>query len=218
MGAQGSLAPEWLNEEVSLALATLTGKQAGKKEATVLQLAEATAQGESWTAVFARPDTCAKKVWYGYTAANGQRIAGWCEDAAIQHALAVATARARWWVRVKRGQAVQDALDTLVDGSEDAARQIINLVRYGAVLFGADGQHRLEADVKEVLAAAKEVLDRVSALTATKQQAGLTLSSDQFSALMKQAQQRAALLEAEAEQGWSEERRPETRDRRAESG
>jgi hypothetical protein len=206
MSPNAAFVPEWLNEEVSAALLQLNGEHSAKKEATVLRLAEASASGESWTAVFARPDTCSKRVWYG-----GGDKAGWQTDPIIQQALRVATARARWWVRVKRGQAVQDALDTLVEGSEDAARQLINLVRHGAVLFGepgaeTGGQRRLEAEVKEVLAAAKEVLDRVSALTATKQQAGLTLSSDQFSGLMQQAQQRAALLEAAAEQGWTQER------------
>src|SRR5262249_59939379 len=125
-----------------------------------------TANGECWAAVVRLPDGCAKRRWYGT-----EEDPGWQSDPAMAAALAVATERARWWVRVKRGQAVQDALDILVDGSEDAARQLVNLVRSAQVVCTRPGQmERLDAEVKEVLAASKEVLDRVSALTATKQQ------------------------------------------------
>jgi delta 1-pyrroline-5-carboxylate dehydrogenase len=140
-------------------------------------------------------------------------------------------------VRVKRGKGVQDALDLLVDGSEDAARQLINLVRYGQVVFtspstgspstssgtgpsasspsasvrlsahaevsggsSGTGERRVDAEVREVLAAAKEVLDRVSELTAAKQQVTHALNADQFHVLMQQAQQKAKTLEELAEQ------------------
>jgi len=193
--------PEWLSFEVNEALSQLTGEHVAKKEATVLRLAEATAHGQSWSAVFRLPDTCTKKVWYG-----GGSKGGWCDDPAITHALAMATARARWWVRVKRGRAVQEALDILIDGSEDAAQQLINLVRRGYVRFdyGADGSEFRNGDVKEVLAASLALLDRVSDLTATKQQQTHSLTTDQFNALMQQAQQKAKTLEQLAEQ-WQPE-------------
>jgi hypothetical protein len=114
----------------------------------------------------------------------------------------VATQRAQWWVRVKHGQAVQAALDTLVEGSEDAAQQLVNLVRWGYVRFdfGADGTEFRNAEVKEVLAASLALLDRVSDLTATKQQQTHSLNSDQFLVLMQQAQQKAKTLEELAAQ------------------
>jgi hypothetical protein len=201
--------PEWLSVEVSEALSQISGAQVAKKEATILRLAEATASGESWSVVFARPETCTKSVWYGFTKRTGKRKLGWCEDVCIKHALAVATARARWWVRVKRGKAVQDALDLLVEGSEDAARQLVNLVRLGQVVFAReqpDGVQiaRVDADVREVLAAAKEVLDRVSELTATKQQTMHSLNADQFAQMMRKAEEKAKTLEELAEQ-WEPE-------------
>jgi hypothetical protein len=196
--------PEWLSPEVSVALAAVQGEHAAKKETTILRLAEATATGQSWTAVFRLADTCAKRRWYGT-----EHDPGWQADPAIAQALVVATTRARWWVRVKRGQAVQDALDLLVEGSEDAARQLINLVRFGQVVFARehpDGVQiaRVDADVREVLAAAKEVLDRVSELTATKQQTMHSLNADQFAQMMRQAEQQAETLEELAEQ-WEPE-------------
>lgn len=186
-------------------LAQLNGDQVAKKEATILRLAEATASGESWTAVFAHPQTCSKKVWYGHVATNGERKAGWQSDPAIQVALGVATARARWWVRVKRGRAVQDALDALVDSSEDAASQLRNLVRHGRVVFQDEqGVRSIEGDVKEVLMAARDILDRVSELTAAKGPAALAVNADQMAALMRQAEQQAQGLAQQAEEAWSD--------------
>ena len=200
-----SFVPEWLSSEVDEALTAIQGEHTAKKEATVLRLAEATANGDSWTTVFGRADTCTKRVWYGFTKPNGARKAGWCEDPAIQAALGVATDRARWWVRVKRGRAVQDALDALVDGSEDAAGQLRNLVRHGRVLFQDEqGVRVIEADVKEVLMAARDILDRVSELTAAKGAAALAVNADQMAALMRQAEQQAQLLAQQAEEAWSD--------------
>ena len=201
MRRSSTFIPDWLSFEVNEALAALSGEHLAKREATVLRLAEATANGQSWTEVFDLPDTCSKRIWYG----TGDKV-GWQNDPAMTHALELATERARWWVRVKRGRAVQEALDILVDGSEDAAKQLINLVRRGYVRFdyGADGSEFRNGDVKEVLAASLALLDRVSDLTATKQQQTHSLSSDQFNALMKQAQQKAKTLEQLAEQ-WQPE-------------
>jgi hypothetical protein len=170
MRPSSAFVPEWLSDEVHAALQAIGGEHRAKKEATVLRLAEASASGQSWSAVFRRADTCTKRIWYGYGDQAGGRQAGWCDDAAIAHALHVATERARWWVRVKHGQAVQAALDLLIEGSEDAARQLVNLVRYGYVRFefGLDGTELRTAEVKEVLTAALALLDRVSELTATK--------------------------------------------------
>ncbi len=191
--------PDWLTDEVNQALAAITGEHVAKREATVLRLAEALANGVSMNSVFDLPDTCTKRVWYGH----GDKP-GWRDDAGIVTALAVASERARWWVRVKRGRAVEQALDILMDGAEDAASQLVNLVRYGYVKFdfGADGSEIRLGDVKEVLAAGKEVLDRVSALTATKQTNTHNLNADQFALLLKQGQKEAKQLEDEAEGGW----------------
>ena len=158
--------PGWLTHEVSQALALITGEHVAKKEATVLHLAEALANGVSMNQVFERPDTCSKRVWYGYTdAKTGHIKAAWRDDEAVTLALHVATERARWWVRVKRGRAVEHALDILMDGSEAAATQLVNLVRHGYVKFdyGLDGAELRNADVREVLMASEALLDRVSA-------------------------------------------------------
>jgi hypothetical protein len=193
--------PEWLTKEVNEALAAIAGEHVAKKETTVLRLAEATATGASWSQVFERADTCAKRVWYGTA-----KRPGWQQDPAVQRALAVATAQARWWVRVKRGAAVQAALDTLVDGSEVAAQQLVNLARYGQMLFVDEqgGTRVVAADVRDVLAAAKDILDRVSELTAAKGHATVGVTSDQMALLLQKAQQRAERLEAEAVQAWTE--------------
>jgi len=212
--------PEWLTYEVSQALAGITGEHVAKKEATVLRLAEALANGVSMNSVFERPDTCSKRVWYGSASSptggstgstsspTGGR--GWRDDPAITTALALATERARWWVRVKRGRAVESALEILVDGAEAAALQLTNLVRYGYVKFdygpnGVDGSEIRGGDVREVLAAAQDLLDRVSDLTAGKGGVTHTLNSDQFGELMRQAKVDTAVLVVEAEGGWDED-------------
>ena len=178
-----------------------------KKEATVLRLAEALANGVSMNRVFERPDTCSKRVWYGYTDPGKESKAGWCDDVAITLALAMATERARWWVRVRHGRAVQNALDILMDGAEVAAGQLVNLVRYGYVKFdygpdGIDGSEIRGGEVREVLAAAQDLLDRVSDLTAGKGGVTHTLNSDQFGELLRKAKVDTADLVQEAEGDW----------------
>ena len=225
--------PEWLTYEVSQALAGIGGEHVATKEATVLRLAEALANGVSMNSVFERPDTCSKRVWYGSasspTGGSAARLSspnvssptggstssptggrGWRDDPAITTALALATERARWWVRVKRGRAVESALDILVDGAEAAALQLTNLVRYGYVKFdygpgGIDGSEIRNGDVREVLAAAQDLLDRVSDLTAGKGGVTHTLNSDQFGELMRKAKVDTAVLVADAEGGWDED-------------
>ena len=203
--------PEWLTYEVSQALAGIGGEHVAKKEATVLRLAEALANGVSMNRVFERPDTCSKRVWYGYTdAKTGTVKPAWRDDAAITTALAVATERARWWVRVRHGRAVQNALDILMDGAEAAALQLTNLVRYGYVKFdygpdGVDGSEIRGGEVREVLAAAQDLLDRVSDLTAGKGGMTHTLNSDQFGELLRKAKVDTADLAQEAEGGWDED-------------
>jgi hypothetical protein len=200
--------PEWLTYEVSQALAAIAGEHVAKKEATVLRLAEALANGVSMNSVFERPDTCSKRAWYGYTdTKTGKVKPAWRDDAAIDHALAMATERARWWVRVKRGRAVENALDILMDGAEHAALQLVQLVRHGYVKFdyGADGAEIRNADVREVLMASEALLDRVSALTAGKAGAPSSLNSDQLGELMRKAKLETAELVLEAEEGWDED-------------
>ena len=177
----------------------------------MLRLAEALANGVSMNRVFERPDTCSKRVWYGYTdAKTGTVKPAWRDDAAITTALAVATERARWWVRVRHGRAVQNALDILMDGAEAAALQLTNLVRYGYVKFdygpdGVDGSEIRGGEVREVLAAAQDLLDRVSDLTAGKGGVTHTLNSDQFGELLRKAKVDTAELVQEAEGGWDED-------------
>lgn len=156
--------PDWLTFEVEQALAAIGGEHVAKKEATVLRMAQAIAQGESQTSVWKHPGTCSKNIWHGV----GDK-AGWKDDPTIARALDLATERARWWVRVKGGRAVQNALDALVDLSEDAVRQIAGAVRFGQLTFDRGPEIVIkQASVAEVLKAATEVLDRVSEMTATK--------------------------------------------------
>jgi len=157
--------PDWLTFEVEQALAAIDGEHVAKKEATVLRLAQAIAAGESQAAVFRLPGTCSKNIWHGV----GDKP-GWKDDPAIAQALALATQRVRWWVRIKQGRAIQDSLDILVDGAEDAARQLVNMVKMGVLVFdfGADGMELRRAEVGHVLEASRQILDRVSALTASK--------------------------------------------------
>lgn len=198
--------PEWLTHEISVALAAIDGDHVAKKETTVLRLAQAVANGEAISGVFSAPDTCSRNVWYGNTGKPG-----WKDDPAIQTALYLATQRARWWVRVKQGRAVQDSLDILVDGSEDAARQLVNLIRTGTLIFdfGADGQEIRRAEVAHVLEASKQILDRVSATTAPKGTQTHALDADQFALLVQQAKAKAGSIEQAAKQAWDPERPPD---------
>lgn len=202
--------PEWLTYEVSQALAALVGEHVAKMETTILRMAQAVANGASLNSVFEQNGTCTKRIWYGYTdAKTGKVKSAWRDDPAVVHALGMATERARWWVRVRHGQAVQNALDVLMDGAEVAAHQLTNLVRFGYVKFdygpnGIDGSELRNGEVREVLAAAQDLLNRVSELTAGKGGVTHTLNSDQFAVLLKQAKVDAAVLEDEAITGWND--------------
>lgn len=202
--------PEWLTWEISQALAAIDGDHVAKKEATVLRMAQAIANGEPPTGVFAQPGTCSRAVWYGKYA-HGEHKPGWKDDPAIQAALELATQRARWWVRVKQGRAVQDSLDILVDASEDAARQLVSMIRAGALIFdfGLDGQEIRRVEAGHVLEASKQILDRVSALTATKATTTHALDADQFAALQAQAKAKAAAVEQAAASAWQPGQEPE---------
>lgn len=161
--------PEWLTPQIDEALASIRDPHAAKKQRTVLLIAQAMATGESLTAVFERPDTCKADIWYGLNR-KGRRKPGWREDPHVAAALQLATERARWWVRVKQGQAVQSSLDILMDAGESAAQQLANMVKMGVLVFdfGADGLELRRADVGHVLEASKQILDRISAATASK--------------------------------------------------
>lgn len=198
--------PDWLTYEISNALAAITGDHPAKKEVTVLRLAQAVANGEALASVFGLPGTCSKTIWYG-----GANKPGWKDDPAILTALALATDRARWWVRIKQGRAVQDSLNILVDGSEDAARQLVSVVRTGALIFdfGADGMEIRRADVGHVLEASKQILDRVSATTAAKSTVVQTLDADQFAAMTQQAKAKASQVAADAAGAWDPDDKPD---------
>jgi hypothetical protein len=185
--------PDWLTPEISEALAAIENPHAVKKQLTVLLVAQALATGQPVSAVFERDDTCKADIWYGTKRRNGSRKPGWREEPTIATALHVATERARWWVRVKQGQAVQNSLDILMDLSEDAARQIASAIRFGQLTFDRDAEIVIkQASVAEVLKASTEVLDRVSAATASKSTTEVVgMSLEEWRAAQKQRQTQA---------------------------
>lgn len=198
--------PEWLTFEIEQALAAIGGEHVAKKEATVLRMAQAIAKGESQASVFRQPGTCSKNIWHGVN----DKV-GWKEDPAIAEALALATERARWWLRIKEGQAIQSALNDLVDVAEDAARQIAAVIRYGQMTFPRQGKTvTKQAKVAEVLKASTEVLDRVSALTATKNTTTVQpMTADTFAVLAQQAKAQAGALNEEAAVAWDPTQTPD---------
>lgn len=207
MGSEN--APDWLTPAISDALESIAEPHAAKKQHTVLLVAQAIALGESLRSVFGRDDTCKADVWYGMVR-KGRRKPGWKDDPAIATALQLATDRARWYVRVKKGQAVENSLNILLDGAETAAQQLVNMVKMGVLVFdfGLDGMELRRADTGHVLEASKQILDRVSAITASKSTTVQTLDADQFAALTQQAKERAAPIAAAAAAGWDPSRKP----------
>lgn len=161
---QPGFQPEWLSYEVHQALEAITGDHAAKKQRTVLQLAAAIASESPQAQVFKRQDTCNRVTWYGR---DGEP--GWRDDPAISRALEVASKRALWWMRVRQGGAVQQALDVLVDAAPAAATQLVRMATEGRVQVVQDDEQRfVEADVVHMLKAANSILDRVSETTADK--------------------------------------------------
>ena len=206
---RGSETPAWLTPEIDDALAAISEPHAVKKQTTVLLVAMAMATGESLRSVFGRPDTCKADHWYGTTRHNGTRKPGWKEDPVISAALQLATERARWWVRIKGGSAVQNALDALVDLSEDAVRQIASAIRFGQLTFDRGPELVIkQASVAEVLKASAEVLDRVSAVTASKSTTVQTMDADQFAVLSAEAKAKAGVVNEAAAQAWNPNQKP----------
>lgn len=203
--------PEWLTPEIDQALAAIEDPHAAKKQSTVLLLAQASATGGSLTEVFGREDTCQAKIWYGTKRRNGSRKPGWCEDPAIATALVLATERARWWVRVKQSGAVQNSLDILMNAGETAAQQLANLVKMGVLVFdfGLDGVEIRRADVGHVLEASKQILDRISAVTAAKSTTVQTMDADQFAALAAEAKAKAGAVNEAAAKAWDPNQKPD---------
>jgi hypothetical protein len=200
-----SFVPDWLTHEINTALADITGDHVAKKETTVLRLAQAVANGEAVSSVFGAADTCSRTIWYG----NAKKP-GWKDDPAIAFALTLATQRARWWIRVKQGRAVQDSLDILVDGSEDAARQLIRVIREGQMFFERAGEYVFkQASVAEVLRASEQVLDRISVATAAKNTTTHALDADQFAALSAKAKATAGDVAKAAAEGWNPDQKPD---------
>lgn len=167
--------PEWMTFEVHEACARIGGNDVVKKEITVLRLAEAIATGQAESSVFERADTCNSKYWYGWTdKKNGKRHIGWRNQPTIKRALEVATARARWWMRVKQGRAVENALDVLTDSVEAVAGQLVRIAVQGRASVMRDELSGFEAaSVQEIVKAANSVLDRVSEATAAKGAVGV---------------------------------------------
>lgn len=206
----GLEAPEWLTPELDEVLAAISEPHAAKKQLTVLLVAQATATGDSLTSIFEREDTCKADIWYGTKRRNGTRKPGWKEDPIIETALCMATDRARWWVRVKQGRAVQNSLEILVDAGETAAQQLANLIKMGVLVFdfGLDGAEIRRADVGHVLEASKQVLDRISAATAAKSTTVQTMDADQFAALSAEAKAKAGAVNEAAAQAWDPNQKP----------
>ena len=196
--------PEWLTYEIEQALAAIGGDQVAAKEAMVLRMAQAVAQGISQRELFKQPGTCSKNTWHGV----GDKP-GWKDDPAIVHALELATRRARWWVRVKEGRAVENALNALIEVAEDAAGNVVSAIRYGQLTFMRAEQIVIkQASVAEVLKASTEVLDRISATTASKSTTVQQLDADQFAVLAQQAKAKAAPIAAAAAAAWDPESQP----------
>lgn len=150
--------------EVQQALEQITGDEVAKKQRTVLHLAVAIATGASQRDVFKRRDTCNRVTWYGRDGGPG-----WHDDPAVAQALDVAKKRALWWMRVREGRAVQNALDVLVDAAPDAAIQLVRIATQGRVqVTQGDAERFVEADVVHIVKAANSILDRVSETTAQK--------------------------------------------------
>lgn len=193
--------PAWLTPEIDDALAAISEPHAVKKQTTVLLIAQAVATGESLTSVFERDDTCKADIWYGTKRRNGSRKPGWKEDPAIRAAHNLAVERARWWVRVRQSGAVQNSLDILMDAGEHAAQQLANLVKMGVLVFdfGLDGGIEFRrADPGHILEASKQILDRISAATASKSTTeviGMTLDEWREAQKQRQAQVSQALAD-----------------------
>lgn len=192
--------PEWLTPQIDEALAAIGEPHAAKKQLTVLLVAQATATGESLTSVFDRDDTCKSDVWYGSKRRNGTRKPGWKEDPTIKAAHDLAVERARWWVRVRQSGAVQNSLDILMDAGEHAAQQLANMVKLGVLIFdfGADGMELRRADSGHILEASKQILDRISAATASKsttEVVGMSLEEWRAAQAQRQAQATQALTD-----------------------
>lgn len=184
---------DWLTDEIDDALAAIREPHAAKKQRTVLLAAYAVATGQSLRSVFGRKDTCTADIWYG-PMRKGKRKRGWKDEPAIALALHLATERARWWVRVKNTGAVQSSLDILMDAGESAAQQLANMVKMGVLVFdfGADGLELRRADVGHVLEASKQILDRISAATASKSTTEVIgMSLEEWRVAQKQRQQAA---------------------------
>lgn len=190
----------WLTPQIDEALAAISEPHAVKKQTTVLLIAQAVATGESLTSVFDRDDTCKADIWYGTKRRNGTRKPGWKEDPTIKAAHDLAVERARWWVRVRQSGAVQNSLDILMDAGEHAAQQLANMVKMGVLVFdfGADGMELRRADPGHILEASKQILDRISTVTANKsttEVVGMTLEEWRAAQAQRQAQAKQALTD-----------------------
>lgn len=184
----------WLTPQIDEALAAISEPHAVKKQTTVLLIAQAVATGESLTSVFDRDDTCKADIWYGTKRRNGTRKPGWKEDPTIKAAHDLAVERARWWVRVRQSGAVQNSLDILMDAGEHAAQQLANMVKMGVLVFdfGGDGLEMRRADAGHILEASKQILDRISAATASKSTTEVVeMSLEEWRAAQAQRQEQA---------------------------
>jgi len=163
-GTRTAYLPDWISYEVHEALAAIKGEHVAKKETTILRLAHAVANKQPQASVWEHPDTCTSNVWHG----RGGRP-GWKHNPVIANAYRIAEARARWWKRVKMGQALEDASDDLVDLAPDAVRQLANVIRRGEMEFARAGDVVVkQASVGEVIKASVDVLDRAGVETAQK--------------------------------------------------
>ena len=140
--------PEWLTFEISEALSGLTRKQ----RTTVLRLAEAAAADQPQP--FERPDVCSKTTWYGRYS-HGDKLPGWRDDPAIQHALELATARAQDWEDTHITRQIAKTRRQLADHAPGAELSLYGL----ALRADSEGVKRQ---------ACLDILDRVGAELASK--------------------------------------------------
>jgi len=141
--------PEWLTFEISEALSALTTR---KQRTTILRLAEAAAADRPQP--FDRPDVCSKTTWYGRYS-HGDKLPGWRDDPAIQHALELATARAQEWEDTHIARQIAKTRRQLADHAPGA-----ELSLYGLALGAtSEGTKRL---------ACLDILNRVGAELASR--------------------------------------------------
>ena len=154
-------AEEWRTSIVAI-LRKITGQHAGKKQMTILKMLEAEMQGVAMN--WSSPFVCARNTWYEK----------WSADPTIQKVLAEARQHSIEWRTQHAATHIQKALLIIQESSPQAAQAIVDVMRNGD-----DQQKRL---------AAADILNRASAITATKSVGlNMELTAETLSQLMQTA-------------------------------